>query len=161
MKFCVMCGENVDGKAWNTKYCSECRRKVKLESKRRSGRKCYIINRDEILKKKRLYEQKHKDQRIITYKKYRNTDRYREYSRNRYHAIPENIRKARYYIHNAVRDGLIKKPKICEKCGVKDWGVKRSMIEAHHYKGYEQQYWLIVQWFCVPCHKHAEEVLVG
>ena len=35
------------------------------------------------------------------------------------------------------------------------WGVKRSMIEAHHFSGYTPDHWLNVQWLCVSCHKKA------
>lgn len=89
------------------------------------------------------------------YARYRATDSYRKYIREYWHKLPINVRKARYYIHNAIRDGKIKRSEYCEKCGTKDWGIKRSMIEAHHYKGYEPQNWLSVQWLCTNCHREV------
>lgn len=90
------------------------------------------------------------------YARYRATKKYKEYSAKRYAEMPINKKKARYYIHNAVRDGKLIKPKNCKKCGIKDWGEKRSMIEAHHYKGYEPEFWLVVEWLCTNCHKEAD-----
>jgi hypothetical protein len=52
---------------------------------------------------------------------------------------------ARYAVSNAVRDGrLVKGP--CQECGT--W-----LVQAHHHKGYEREYWLDVVWLCVRHHK--------
>lgn len=90
------------------------------------------------------------------YKRYRSTIKYKKYIRKYYWSLPEDIRKARYYVHNAVRDGRLIKPKKCEECNKKDRGIGRSMIEAHHYMGYEPQYRLTVKWLCTDCHKKAD-----
>lgn len=94
------------------------------------------------------------------YRRFHLTEKYRTYARERYKNTDEHIRKARYYLRNAIRDGRLIKLNRCEICGIKDWGIKRSMIEAHHYLGYEEKNWLKVQWLCVPCHKNAEEVFL-
>lgn len=103
---------------------------------------------------------RHKYDRTIKakekYKRYRSKDAYRLYTKSRYHEIEENVKKARYYVSNAIRDGRLKKLNYCEKCGRKDWGEKRSMIEAHHYMGYEPENWLKIQWLCTDCHKLSE-----
>jgi hypothetical protein len=89
------------------------------------------------------------------YKRYRATKKYKIYIRNYYKKIPVEVRKARYYVQNAVRDGRLIRPDRCEKCNKKDWGIKRSMIEAHHYKGYSPEFWLVVRWLCTDCHKEV------
>jgi hypothetical protein len=87
------------------------------------------------------------------YARYRNKESYKIYTRNRYQAMDENIKKARYAVSNAVRDGKLHRPNKCQKCNKRDWGIKRSMIEAHHYKGYEPENWLVVEWLCTDCHR--------
>lgn len=87
------------------------------------------------------------------YKRYRSKESYRLYTKSRYHSIEENVRKARYYASNAIRDGRLIRLDNCEICKVKDWGKKRSMIEAHHYKGYNKANWLDIKWLCTNCHK--------
>lgn len=90
------------------------------------------------------------------YARYRAKPEYKEYSKKRYATMDVNKKKARYYVHNAVRSGRLVRPKNCENCGIKDWGIKRSMIEANHYKGYQPKFWLVVQWLCTNCHKEAD-----
>ena len=90
------------------------------------------------------------------YARYRAKPEYKLYSRNRYHLMDENKRKARYYVSNAVRDGRLIRAKNCSKCRIKDWGIKRSMIEANHYLGYEPGNWFKIEWICTNCHKLAD-----
>lgn len=59
-------------------------------------------------------------------------------------------RKARGAISNAVRLGKIVKPTKCEMCG------RTEKLEAHHWKGYEQEHWLDVQWLCHSDHLKAD-----
>lgn len=114
--------------------------------------KCFKLHQREL---HRLYDRG--EVAKARYKRYRNTDKYRTYATNRYHEQAENIRKARYYISNAIRDGRLKRPKKCAECGIDDWGKKRSMIEAHHYLGYEKVNWLKIKWLCTNCHKLADK----
>jgi len=90
------------------------------------------------------------------YQRYRATQRYRQYTKERYHKMEPNKKKARYTVSNAVRDGRLIRPNVCEKCGRKDWGISRSMIEANHHRGYEPENWLVVEWLCTDCHKLAD-----
>lgn len=67
---------------------------------------------------------KHRRERILRY-----------YAKN-----PEPFR-ARNAVSRALRKGtLVRKP--CKVCGEKK-------VQAHHYKGYDKKYWLIVQWLCI------------
>lgn len=143
---CVICGCLYQAKSRKSRYCGNC----KL-LKRREWKKKYRIS-----PKGRLNSRKYEPKRQKYYEKYRNTAHYRHYAHNRYHQEEENVRKAHYYVTNAVRDGKLIRPSKCENCGINDWGVKRSMIEAHHYLGYEPPNWLKIQWLCTNCHKLSE-----
>jgi len=54
-------------------------------------------------------------------------------------------------VGRALRRGKIKKAP-CEVCGF-------TKVEAHHYMGYEREYWLVFKWLCKPCHDHAHKIL--
>ena len=63
---------------------------------------------------------------------------------------PEERRKkkARSVINNALRDGKIKKPTRCAKCGK-----KTTRLTAHHDKGYSKSGHSHITWLCYSCHK--------
>lgn len=53
-------------------------------------------------------------------------------------------------MENALKDtSSFTRPDNCEACG------RTCVPHAHHYKGYEPEHWLDVQWLCVPCHDRA------
>jgi hypothetical protein len=54
--------------------------------------------------------------------------------------------KARNAAKNAVRDGVLRKPDLCEDCGVQ---FSRNELHAHH-DDYNKP--LDVRWLCRPCH---------
>jgi hypothetical protein len=56
-------------------------------------------------------------------------------------------RKARSAISNAIRLGKITKPTRCQICGCE------TKLEAHHWKGYDKEHWLDVQWLCRTDHQ--------
>jgi hypothetical protein len=58
---------------------------------------------------------------------------------------------ARRALHVALRAGRVKKPKACERCGLKP---ERRHLHGHH-ADYAQP--LSVEWLCVDCH-HKEHV---
>ena len=57
---------------------------------------------------------------------------------------------ARNTVNRAIRRGYLVRPGSCAACG--DGGP----IEAHHWRGYDKEFHLDVQWLCVPCHKKAD-----
>lgn len=132
---CIVCGVKVEAKRIDKKYCDACLIQHYKEMRR-------LRDRKQISKER--------------YKRYRATGKYKIRARKRYYEKPENQRRAHYAITNAVRDGRLKRPSKCENCGVNDWGIKRSMIEAHHHLGYDKKNWLKVKWLCTTCHKKVD-----
>lgn len=63
---------------------------------------------------------------------------------------PEEHKKklARAKINNALRDGRLKKPKSCAKCGK-----HTSKLTAHHKNGYSGVNARNITWLCYHCHK--------
>lgn len=60
-------------------------------------------------------------------------------------ADPEK-RAANILVGNAVRDGRLKKPSICSRCGAVP---PRRQLHAHHHDYYNP---LDVEWICSECH---------
>lgn len=88
-------------------------------------------------------------------------DQYRAYDRDRgVRTNPDTVKKrkaerpwldkARTAVGNAVRDGKLKKPSSCEKCG------STSRLHGHH-EDYDKP--LEVMWLCVVCHKARHKEL--
>lgn len=73
--------------------------------------------------------------------------RYRTVSKLRY---PSHDRVGNC-LRQAVYDGRIKKPSVCQKCNK-----QANRIEAHHYLGYDFKHRFKVQWLCVPCHRAVD-----
>jgi hypothetical protein len=68
----------------------------------------------------------------------------------RRHAKHPLNRKARGAVSSALNSGRLIKPLRCEICGCVE------KLEAHHYKGYEKEHWLDVQWLCHEDHLKAD-----
>lgn len=64
-------------------------------------------------------------------------------AKNNYYRTPKH--EARTAVANAVRSGALERQP-CEQCGYED-------AQAHHYKGYDEENWLEVQWLCYRHHK--------
>lgn len=156
-KKCESCGIKVTRNARSFHYCEQCAYQIKLKKHRKADKKYADKNRPTIRIKNRLWNRT--ESAKISYKKYRSTEKYREYSRQRYLLEKPNKKKAGYYVHNALRSGKLKRPEYCEECGIKDWGKERSMIEGHHYKGYEPENWFNIKWLCTNCHKRADNFI--
>lgn len=56
------------------------------------------------------------------------------------------VKLAHAAVYKAVQSGKLIKPNRCELCG------KEAPLEGHHYRGYEKEFWLVVQWLCALCH---------
>ena len=70
-------------------------------------------------------------------------------SKQRY---PDRV-AARKAVYNAKRDGLLICPSICSNC------FEPRKVNAHHHKGYTEEFWLDVIWLCSSCHRddHAKD----
>lgn len=53
--------------------------------------------------------------------------------------------KANNAVNNALRDGKLSKPLVCEHCQLE------KTLEGHHHS-YEEEFWLDVVWLCRSCH---------
>jgi len=58
----------------------------------------------------------------------------------------QHKRKAQYAVSNALRDGRLFRPPICEHCGTSE-----KKIQGHHWS-YLPEHWLDVIWLCTSCH---------
>ena len=98
-----------------------------------------------------------------------NADKKREYSKQKYHSIKQNLnsyskfriranlslkisreknpnhRKAQYTANNAIRSGKLIRPNTCSSC------FRECKPEAHH-DSYDESQWLSVRWLCRSCH---------
>lgn len=58
--------------------------------------------------------------------------------------------RARHALGNAVYSGWVKKPSRCQRCKKH---AKKVDLHGHHHKGYAQEYWRTVIWYCRSCHQ--------
>lgn len=67
--------------------------------------------------------------------------------------------KARTAVFKAIKSGdLTREP--CKTCDLKPKAVNgRNRIEAHHHKGYDEEFWLDVEWYCALHHGQADAAL--
>lgn len=59
---------------------------------------------------------------------------------------------ARREVSKALRKGTIIKPSACQSKKSPDCSQATTRLEAHHYKGYDPQYWTTIIWVCPACH---------
>lgn len=69
--------------------------------------------------------------------------------RKRAESLQEN--RAHWAVYSAIKRGVMIRPKSCTKCGCRD-----QRIEAHHHKGYDEEFKLDVVFLCTQCHRAAE-----
>jgi len=93
----------------------------------------YLVNKENIIKRQRLWRKNNWGLKRAQKQRY--------YAKNKHKvAAHEAIRRARV-------KGVLVIPNSCSRC-------KKVSIDmhAHHYKGYDKQYWLVVSWLCRKCH---------
>lgn len=150
MKNCLRCNKVFEYKSNKAIYCKDCAKYREQQCKNRYSRSLAgKISRHK-------YDRTEKGR--AHYRKYRLKSR--ERLRLNYYKIPINIRRARRKILSAIRTGKIIRPEYCENCGREDWGIGRSMVEAHHYLGYAKENWLKVKFLCIDCHKEEDKEIV-
>ena len=57
-------------------------------------------------------------------------------------------------VANAIRHGILERPKRCQNW--EDGGEHKGRIESHHHLGYAPEHHLDVQWLCRRCHDIAD-----
>lgn len=127
------------------------KRKYYLENKEKYKKwlqESYERHKEERKGKMRIYYKNNKEEFKGWSKEYSTTEGGKEaHSRASVIYRIKNILKYKAHtaVNNAIRLGkLIKKP--CKKCG-------KLKVDGHHYLGYEEQYWLVVEWYCRKHHK--------
>lgn len=77
----------------------------------------------------------------------RKTQRHNRRERPKLADYTIKIRKhARWAVYYALRTGKLQKPDCCEGCDAV------AKLQAHHYLGYEKEFWTKVEWLCSSCH---------
>lgn len=72
--------------------------------------------------------------------------------------MTEAQRLAHHAVGRALRSGRLVRPEVCERCG--KIPTTRG-LHAHHYKGYELEHVLDVQWLCGSCHNFVHAGSLG
>jgi len=169
VKRCTMCHrllplddfyDDKTKKSGKRSRCKKCFNRALIEARKTKPhcRRSYLRN-------KKKYAERHRD-------KIREKDRKwywerggrqkkREWFEKNMHKVREGVKRsqrknphkvaARRAVHKALRKGILKKPERCEVCGK-----KTKNLDGHHYKGYEPENWLSVQWICEKCHGKTE-----
>lgn len=126
-----------NGKVYLQYMCKDCRHRRDTSQERKEKNK-------EVYHK---YRDKYREQQKI----YNSTEEAKELNRKRskkyWDANPKK-NKARKKVRTAIRNGSIKRPDICSRCG------KKSKVEAHH-KDYDKP--LDVEWLCRQCHVNEHD----
>lgn len=65
----------------------------------------------------------------------------------------KQVKKAKNAVVNGITAGKIKKPDTCKTCK------KKTNLEAHHHKGYDDNHLTDVVWLCSDCHRQADQKL--
>ena len=60
----------------------------------------------------------------------------------------------RELVSKAIRKDDLIRPNTCSLCGHKS----ERPIEAHHWRGYEKEYALDIQWLCRTCHRQEDSL---
>jgi hypothetical protein len=131
---CLHCGKVFQPKRVTGKYCSRlCVHNSWIERHKNQWRE---------------YNEQWRQSNSDYWKKYYQDGRGVEVQKRRHDKHPLE-RKARTAVSNALRLGKLARP---EHCQIR--GCDNTRLEAHHWKGYEPENWLNVQWLC---HKHHLE----
>jgi hypothetical protein len=54
--------------------------------------------------------------------------------------------RASHLMRRALGNGKLVRPDTCQRCG------RRGRIEGHHFRGYEDEHALSIEWVCRSCH---------
>jgi len=112
----------------------------------------YAALRADLVRYERYLERKRREARVRQRDRSYETERKRLW-RQKNEGVAERIRQSGHAVEKALRAGDLTKGKECVHCGN-----DKRRLEAHHHKGYEQQFWLDVIWLCPPCHGKAHRI---
>lgn len=129
----------IENKQKVLKYQEEYRESHPEKVKISQARNYYTRNEDDLLRKKENGQ------------RFRKTEKYKIWSEKYKEKVKEK-NKCRSILCNAVRDGKIERPKICEIC------LKEKKIDAHH-ADYDKPF--EVKWVCRKCHHQIHINLRG
>lgn len=144
---CRSCGLEKDPSLFYSSNKNECKECVKLRTKRnKEEKKDYYMEYDR-------NRPNSKDRNLKTIErtrlKYATDSEYKQKildKKNNWANRNQHKRKAQNNVSNAVRDGKLVKPEVCEHCGTSE-----KKIQGHHWS-YLPEHWLDVIWLCTSCH---------
>lgn len=115
----------------------------------------YQSHKEEMALYRKAYYQSHKEEMTAQQKIYNQTDRGKEAfcraSAKTIQKFPEK-HKARQAVNNAIRDGRLIRPSICESC------FQEKFVQGHHEDHVNKP--LEVDWLCIKCHKELHKKLL-
>lgn len=123
---------------------------------REYGLQYYRNNKETVNARRRArYATETRESVLALRKEYRQSERGKQVARESYKRVYKTQRHkvdARTAVRLAVDKGILEKLP-CEECG-------ETKVEAHHYKGYEKEHRLDVQWLCRLHHRHLHNLLL-
>lgn len=98
-------------------------------------------------KREKLWREQNPDMHRRKKRRWRDANRQQERDRHKQQRerFPEK-QKARRAAHYALTTNRLVMPDQCESCG------KDTKLTMHHYRGYEEEHWLAVEFLCGDCH---------
>lgn len=113
-------------------------------------REWYLKNRDNVLKRNRQWK---KDKLTPEIQKDYYASWYSEKGKEYFNEYQKGRNKLKVRAHWAVNKAVKKGLLVREPCFVCR---ETKNVDGHHYKGYDEENWLIVRWLCRKHHKEVE-----
>ena len=141
-KICGKCSDVAEFYAGVTSRCKSCHKEAVRENRKQNAEKYKAYDAERFRKDPKVRER---------HKRYQSTPEGKasiNASKKRWMQNSPEKRAAHVILGNAVRDGRVEKPSVCEKCGCFEPNSRK--IHAHHE---DYAFPMNVIWVCAMCHK--------